>query len=78
MTKFQQIFNALESGASFSWGFDGIENPEQPKDNLQCVCNLSEQGKIGYHVQVFISRALYYENLKITFIQEDGNIKIYY
>ena len=78
MTKFQQIFNALEGGASFSWGFDGVGLPDEPNDNLQCICDVSEQGKIGYHVQVFIARALYYENLKITFIQLDGHIKIYY
>lgn len=78
MTKFQQIMSALKDGAEFSWGLDGIRSPELPKNNLQAICDLSDEGQIGYHTQIFLARALYFEDLRITFIQEGGNIKIYY
>ena len=78
MTKFQQIMSALKDGAEFSWGFNGISSPEPPKDNLQAICDLSEESKIGYHIQIFTGRALHFEDLRITFTQDNGNIKIYY
>jgi|GWRWMinimDraft_13_1066021.scaffolds.fasta_scaffold122634_1 hypothetical protein len=78
MTKFQQIMSALKDGAEFSWGFNGISSPEPPKDNLQAICDLSDEGQIGYHIQIYLARALYFEDLRITFTKDGGNIKIYY
>jgi hypothetical protein len=77
MSKYNQIINALNDGASFSWGFDGMSAPE-PKGDLNAICSKEEPFKIGYHTQVFLSRAFVTEGLTITYLQDGEQIKIYY
>lgn len=77
MSKYNQILTALKNGASFSWGFDGITPPD-PQGSLNEICEVEDRSRIGYHTQVFLSRAFLTEGLNITYIQENGQIKIYY
>lgn len=77
MSKYNQIISALTDGASFSWGFEGITSPD-PQGSLVEIVDGVDKGKIGYHTQVFLARAFLTEGMKITYIQEDGQIKIYF
>jgi len=78
MTKFNQIMKTIGDGISFSWSFSGMDAPEPPKDNLQAICDADEEAIIGYHTQVYLARALYFENLKITYLHDGGKLKIFY
>jgi hypothetical protein len=78
MNKFRQIIMCIDHGISFSWSFGGINAPEQPNDNLMAIVQGMDEGKIGYHLQVFTCRHLYNNDLKITFIIEGDVTKIYY
>lgn len=67
----------IGDGISFSWSFNGFDAPE-PKDNLQAIVEPDAEAQIGYHTQIFTARALYFENLKITYQHDGGKLKIYY
>lgn len=77
MSKYNQIISALTDGASFSWGFEGISSPD-PQGSLVDILERVDKGRIGYHTQVFLARAFLTDGMKITYIQEDGKIKIYF
>jgi len=77
MTKFRQIINALSQGASISWGLDGYSAPE-PTDRLMEICEVTDEPRIGFHIGVYLGRAIHFEDLKITFMQDNGYLKIYY
>lgn len=68
----------IDHGLSFSWNFNGIHAPEPPNDNLMAIVEGMDEGKIGYHLQHFACRHLYNDKLKITFMVESNQIKIYY
>jgi hypothetical protein len=76
MNKFNQIMGALKLGASFSWNYNGIQEA-QPTD-LRAVTTIDNEAEIGFNLQLFAARHLYNEDLRITFIQENGEIKIYF
>lgn len=77
MTKFRQIINALSQGASISWGLDGYSSPE-PTDRLMEICEVTDEARVGFHIGVYLARAIHFDDLKITFIQDNGYLKIYY
>lgn len=76
MSKFKQIIDTIKSGVSFSWGFGGMTTPEPTE--LQLICEKDDEARIGYHTQIFLARALYYDDLKITYEVNDNQVKIYY
>lgn len=67
---------ALKLGASFSWNYNGIQ--EAKPTDLRAITTIDNEGEIGFNLQVFAARHLYNEDLRITFIQENGEIKIYF
>lgn len=69
--------SVIGDGASFSWSFDGFSSPD-PQGSINEICKPNDRSRIGYHTQVFLSRAFITEGMKITYIQSDGEIKIYY
>ena len=77
MSKFQQITKSIAQGISFSWGFGGMTAPS-PESEVQCICPKDDEARIGYHTQVFLARALYFENLLITYEVDGDQVKISY
>lgn len=78
MTKFNQIMKTINDGISFSWSLGGFDAPDLQDKALQVICDPDADSVIGYHTQVFLGRVLYFENLRITYMHDDGKLKIYY
>ena len=78
MTKFNQIMKTINDGISFSWSLRGFDAPDLQDKALQVICDPDNDSVIGYHTQVFLGRVLYFENLRITYMHDDGKLKIYY
>jgi len=42
------------------------------------ICEVTDEARVGFHIGVYLARAIHFEDLKITFIQNNGYLKIYY
>ena len=76
MNKFNQIMGELNLGDSFSWNYNCIQDPQQT--DVRAITTIDNESEIGFNLQIFAARHLYNEDLKITFIQDNGEIKIYF
>jgi len=77
MSKHNEVLAAINSGMRFSWNLDGI-HPFQPQGEPVHTLEKVEEAAIGWILQSFASKALYNNEITLSFEPTPQGLNVYY